>query len=54
MGGLMLTRAIGWLIFAFAAYYLLTNPEGAAGFVHGILGWLQHAANSLSSFVSSL
>ncbi|HTX85623.1 MAG TPA: hypothetical protein VME44_25845 [Streptosporangiaceae bacterium] len=49
-----MTRILGWLLVAFAAYFLLTNPDGAAAFVHGILGWLQHAASSLSTFASHL
>lgn len=50
----MLTKIIGWLLVAFVAYYLLTNPDGAAGLVRVVLGWLQHAASSLSSFASHL
>jgi len=50
----MLTRIIGWLLIAFVVYYLLTNPDGAAGFAHSVLDGLRHAANSLSEFVSHL
>jgi len=50
----MLTRLAGWLLVAFAGWYLLTNPAGAAGVVLGILGGLQHAASSLSQFASHL
>ena len=39
---------------AFAIYFLVTNPDGAAGRVHGALGQLLHAASSLSSFASHL
>ncbi len=47
-----MTRIIWWAVIAFAAWFLLTNPAGAAGFVHGALGGLQHAASSMSAFVS--
>jgi hypothetical protein len=50
----MLTRIAGWALVAFAIYYLVTDPAGAAGVVQGILGWLQHAASSLSSFATQL
>jgi hypothetical protein len=36
----MLTKLAGWLAVAFAVWYLLTDPGGAAGVVSGILGWL--------------
>jgi S-DNA-T family DNA segregation ATPase FtsK/SpoIIIE len=49
----VLTRIAGWALIAFAAYVLLTNPDGAAAFVVGIFGWRQHAG-SLSSFASDL
>jgi hypothetical protein len=48
----MLTRLAGWALIAFAAYFLLTNPDGAAAFVHSLLDGLQHAASSMSSFAS--
>ena len=47
-------RLAGWVLVAFAVFYLLTNPEGAAGLVVHVLDGLGHAASSLSSFVSSL
>ncbi len=49
-----MTRIIGWALLIFAVWYLLTDPDGAAGLVHGILDGLQHAASSLSAFVSHL
>jgi len=48
------TRIIGWVLVVFAVWYLLTDPDGAAALVHGALSWLQHAAGSLSTFVSHL
>jgi hypothetical protein len=50
----MLTRIIGWLLAAFVVYYLLTNPDGAAGFAHSMLDGLRHVGNSLSDFLSHL
>jgi hypothetical protein len=50
----MTRRLAGWALVAFAVFYMLTSPDGAAGLVHGVLGGLEHAARSLSSFVSSL
>jgi hypothetical protein len=50
----MLNRLIGWALVAFVVYYLATNPDGAAGFVHSMLNGLRHAGDSLSRFVSSL
>jgi hypothetical protein len=48
------TRIIGFVLLAFAVWYLLTDPDGAATLVHGAFSWLQHAAGSLSTFVSHL
>ncbi len=50
----MLTKIAGWLAIAFAAWYLLTDPAGAAGVVLGILRGLHSAASSLSTFASHL
>jgi hypothetical protein len=50
----MLNRIIGWALVAFVVYYLLTSPDGAAGFVHSILDGLRRAGDSLSRFVSKL
>jgi hypothetical protein len=50
----MLTRIVGWLLAAFALYYLLTDPAGAAGLVHHVLNGLRSAGNSLSQFASNL
>lgn len=49
-----MTRVLGWLLLAFAVYYLLTQPDGAAGFVHHVLDDLRSLGNSLSQFVSHL
>jgi hypothetical protein len=50
----MLPRIIGWALFAFVVFYLVTNPDGAAGFVHSVLDGLRNAGNSLSRFVDHL
>ncbi|HUC24661.1 MAG TPA: hypothetical protein VMA73_18280 [Streptosporangiaceae bacterium] len=50
----MLPRIIGWALVAFVVFYLVTNPDGAAGFVHSILDGLRNAGNSLSRFVDHL
>jgi len=50
----MLSRIIGWALVAFVVFYLVTNPDGAAGVVHSILDGLRNAGNSLSRFVDHL
>jgi hypothetical protein len=50
----MFRRLLGWALIAFAVFYLLTSPDGAAGFVHHVLGGLGSAARSLASFVNGL
>jgi hypothetical protein len=50
----MLARIIGWVLVAFAVYYLVTNPDGAAGFVHSVLDDLRQAGDSLSKFINRL
>jgi hypothetical protein len=50
----MLPRIIGWVLVAFAVYYVVTNPDGAAGFVHSILDDLRNAGDSLSRFINQL
>jgi hypothetical protein len=50
----MFTRIIGWALVAFALYFLLTDPTGAAGVAHSALDGLQHAGNQLSQFASQL
>jgi hypothetical protein len=39
---------------AFAAWYIITRPEGAANLVHQTLGGLGMAAESMSTFVSAV
>jgi hypothetical protein len=50
----MMRTIAGWGLVVFCVFYLLTDPGGAAGFVHGPLDGLRSAGQSLSHFVSSL
>ncbi len=50
----MITKLAGWALIAFAAWYMLTDPAGAAGVVLGILHGLRSAASSLSTFARHL
>ncbi len=47
-------RVLTWAFVIFFVWYMLTNPAGAAAWLGGALGWIQHAGSSLSSFVSEL
>jgi hypothetical protein len=48
----MITKLAGWALVAFAAFYLFTDPDGAAALVMHLLGLLHGAASSLSTFAS--
>jgi hypothetical protein len=50
----MMRTLAGWALIVFAVFYLLTSPDGAAGFVHAALHGLESAARSLSSFLNGL
>jgi hypothetical protein len=50
----MAKKVLTWAAIAFVVYYLVTQPAGAAHFVNGVFNWLKGAANSMSTFVSSL
>jgi len=50
----MLSRIIGWVLVVFVVYYLVTDPDGAARFVHSVLNGLRDAGDSLSRFVNRL
>jgi hypothetical protein len=44
-----------WIAVGVLAVYMLVNePASLAHLVHQATGWLQHAAQSASTFVSSL
>lgn len=47
-------KILGWGVVLFLAWFLITNPTGAAGVVTNILNGLKHAGNSLSTFFLSL
>jgi hypothetical protein len=49
-----MVRVLTWAFVIFFVWYMLTSPEGAAAWIHGVLGWIAHAGSSLSSFVDSL
>lgn len=44
----------GYALIAFVAFYLLTQPESAAGVIRGALGGLVGGAESMSRFVNAL
>jgi hypothetical protein len=50
----MLRKIITWAIVIFLVFYLLTQPQGAANVIDGILNLLKDAGNSLATFVNSL
>jgi hypothetical protein len=50
----VITKLAAWALVAFAIYYLVTDPAGAASVVLGILSGLRQAANAVSSFASHL
>ncbi len=50
----MLKKVITWAIVVFIVYYLVSDPHGAAGTLHGALTGLRSAGNGLSKFVSAL
>jgi hypothetical protein len=50
----MLRKIITWAIVIFLVFYLLTQPQGAANVINGLLNLLKDAGNSLATFVNSL
>jgi hypothetical protein len=50
----MLRKIITWAIVIFIVFYLLTQPQGAANVITGLLNLLKQAGNSLATFVNSL
>jgi hypothetical protein len=47
-------KILTWVAIVFVAYYLATQPEGAAHVVHSAFNGLHNAGNSLATFVNSL
>jgi hypothetical protein len=50
----MIRRLAGWALFAFAVFYIATDPTGAAHVAHSALNELHQAGTSLATFVSRL
>ena len=49
-----LKRLLGFALIAFVAFYLLTQPESAAGVIQSALDALMGGADALSRFVNTL
>ncbi len=47
-------KVIKWAVVIFAAWFLITNPHGAANAVTSLLNTLKGVGNSLSTFFTSL
>jgi hypothetical protein len=45
---------VPWLVGAFVAFYLLSQPTHAAQAVKGLGGGVQHAATQLATFVGTV
>jgi hypothetical protein len=50
----MLRKIITWAIVIFVAFYLLTQPHGAANAIRGLMDLLKNTGNSFSAFVNAL
>jgi hypothetical protein len=50
----MMRKLAGWAVIAFLLFYVLNDPAGAANTVHGLLGDLAGAGNSLATFANQL
>jgi hypothetical protein len=49
-----LKKIVSWAVVVFIAYYLYTQPSGAAGFTHNVFHVLRLAGGSLATFLNSL
>jgi hypothetical protein len=49
-----LKKILGWAVVVFIAYYLFTQPTGAASAMRGVFHVLKEAGRSLATFLSSL
>jgi hypothetical protein len=47
-------KLLTWGATAFVVFYLVTQPSGAAGMIHGAWHTLGTAGHALSTFVNSL
>lgn len=43
-----------YVIGAFVLFVIISNPTGASATASGLLGWLEDAATSVSTFLTSL
>jgi hypothetical protein len=50
----MIRKIAGWGFILFIAYYLMSDPTGAAGTVHSAFGLLGQAGHSAAAFVNAL
>jgi hypothetical protein len=50
----VIRKWLPWLLAAFAVWWVISDPHGAALFVHNAGAFLSHAGTSLSAFASSL
>ena len=50
----MLKKILTWGIVIFIAFYLATQPVGAANVIHSAFDALKTIGNSLATFVNSL
>jgi hypothetical protein len=51
---MQLRKIITWGVVIFIAFYLLTQPAGAAHVINNLLGLLKDARNALATFVESV
>jgi hypothetical protein len=55
LGGVqVLGKIVRWGLLIFVVFYVVTEPAGAAGLVHGAIDGLHTVATSLATFVNSL
>jgi len=47
-------RIIGWLLFAFVIFFIITQPETSADIVSSAFQGLSNAASAFANFVTSL
>ena len=47
-------KFITWVAVAFVAFYVLTQPDGAARSVHTVSNGLASAADSVATFVNAI
>jgi hypothetical protein len=47
-------KVAGWAVVVFLAWFLITNPTGAAHATHNLLDALKGVGNSVATFFTSL